>query len=54
MLSTILIVLLILVLVGTLPGWGWSARWGNSPGVPGIVGAILVVLLILYLMGYRL
>ncbi len=36
MLSTILIVLLILLLVGALPTWGHSRSWGYGPG--GILG----------------
>ncbi len=47
--TTILIVLLILILIGAVPAWPHSANWGYAPG--GIVGVILVVLLILMLMG---
>ena len=47
--STILIVILILVLLGVLPTWPHSRSWGYGPS--GIVGLILVVLLILFLMG---
>lgn len=47
--STILIVLLILLLVGTLPRWPYSAEWGYGPG--GAVGAILLVVVILALLG---
>jgi hypothetical protein len=49
MLSTILIVLLILLLIGALPRWPYSAGWGYGPG--GIVGVILIVVLILALTG---
>lgn len=49
MLSTILIVLLVLLLIGVLPTWGYSAGWGPAPG--GIVGVLLVILLILLLTG---
>ncbi|MDP1604892.1 MAG: DUF3309 family protein [Legionella sp.] len=49
MLSTILIILLILMLVGGLPTWGYSRNWGYRPS--GIIGLILVVLLILMLLG---
>ncbi len=49
MLSTILIVVLILVLIGALPTWPYSSGWGYGPG--GIVGLILVVVLVLALMG---
>ena len=49
MLSTVLIVLLILLLIGALPNWGYSADWGYAPG--GTVGAILAVVIVLALMG---
>lgn len=38
MLGTILLVILILLLVGALPTWGWSGNWGGGYGPPGIVG----------------
>jgi hypothetical protein len=47
--STILIVLLILLLVGALPNWPYSAQWGYGPG--GIVGAVLAIVLVLALLG---
>jgi len=47
--STILLVILILMLVGVLPTWPHSRRWGYVPS--GTVGLILVVLLILALVG---
>ena len=47
--TTILIVLLILILVGALPAWPHAAGWGYGPS--GIVGILLVVLLVLILMG---
>jgi hypothetical protein len=49
MLGTILIVLLILLLIGALPRWGYSSGWGYGPS--GLLGLILVVILILWLMG---
>ncbi len=49
MLSTILIVILILILVGAFPAWPYSRAWGYGPS--GVVGLILVVLLILVLLG---
>lgn len=47
--TTILIVILILVLIGAVPSWPHSRNWGYGPS--GIVGLIVVVLLILLLMG---
>jgi hypothetical protein len=49
MLSTILIIILILALVGALPRWGYSRSWGYGPS--GLVGTILIILLILALLG---
>jgi uncharacterized protein DUF3309 len=49
MLTTILIVVLILALIGALPTWGYSRNWGYGPG--GLVGVLLVVLLVLALTG---
>jgi Protein of unknown function (DUF3309) len=49
MLSTILIVVLILLLIGALPTWPYSASWGYAPGEA--LGTILVVVLILALLG---
>lgn len=48
-LGTILVIILILLLVGALPSWGYSRGFGYFPS--GILGAVLVVVLILVLMG---
>ena len=48
-LGTILIVLLVLLLIGALPRWGYSSGWGYGPS--GILGLILVVIVILLLLG---
>ncbi len=47
--STILLVVLILVLVGAFPTWPHSREWGYYPS--GGVGLVVIVLLILLLMG---
>ena len=49
MLSTILIIVLIIILVGALPAWPYSRGWGYGP--TGLLGVVLMVLLILALMG---
>ena len=49
MLSTILIILLILLLIGALPRWGYSSGWGYGPS--GLLGIVLIVVIILLLMG---
>ncbi|BAV48464.1 hypothetical protein MesoLj113a_14530 [Mesorhizobium sp. 113-1-2] len=47
--STLVIVVLILVLIGAVPAWPHSRSWGYGPS--GIVGVVLVVVLVLLLMG---
>ena len=49
MLSTILIIVLILLLIGALPTWPYSGGWGYGPG--GLLGTILVIVVILALLG---
>jgi hypothetical protein len=49
MLSTILIIILILLLIGALPTWPYSSGWGYYPG--GGLGLILIIIIILALMG---
>ena len=45
--STILLIILILLLIGALPNWGYSRGWGYYPsGGLGFVVLILVVLLL--------
>ena len=47
MLGTILLVLLILMLLGSLPTWPHSRSWGYGPsGGLGLVLIIIVVLLV--------
>jgi hypothetical protein len=47
MLTTILIVVLILALLGALPTWGHSRNWGYFPsGGLGLVAVILIILLL--------
>lgn len=48
-LGTILIIILVLLLIGALPSWGYSRGFGYGPS--GILGVVLVVILILVLMG---
>lgn len=46
MLSTILLIILILILLGALPTWPYSRAWGYGPsGVTLVLLVILVVLL---------
>jgi uncharacterized protein DUF3309 len=48
-LGTILLIILILLLIGALPTWPYSAGWGYYPS--GGLGLVLVILLILVLLG---
>ena len=47
--STILIVLLILMLLGALPTWRHSKNWGYAPS--GGLGLVVIILIILLLLG---
>ncbi len=49
MLGTILLVVLILMLIGGLPRWGYSRDWGYRP--TSLIGLILLIFLILVLLG---
>ena len=44
MLGTIILVLLILFLLGSLPTWNHSREWGYGPS--GLIGTILIIYLI--------
>ena len=47
--STILIIILVLLLVGALPTWPYSTGWGYYPS--GGLGLIVLILVILLLTG---
>jgi Protein of unknown function (DUF3309) len=47
--STILLIILVLLLLGALPTWPYSTGWGYYPS--GGLGLVLVVVLVLVLMG---
>ncbi len=49
LMSTILLIILVLLLVGALPTWPHSTRWGYGPS--GGLGLVLLIVLILVLMG---
>lgn len=50
MLSTILLIVLILLLIGVLPTWPHSSGWGYYPS--GGLGLVLVIVIVLLLMGH--
>jgi hypothetical protein len=47
--STILLILIILLLIGAVPAWPHSRSWGYGPS--GLLGVILLILIILLLLG---
>jgi Protein of unknown function (DUF3309) len=47
--STVLIVILVLLLIGVLPAWPHSSNWGYGPS--GGLGLVLLILVILLLTG---
>ncbi|MET1115320.1 MAG: DUF3309 family protein [Comamonas sp.] len=47
--STILLIVLILLLIGALPSWNHSRSWGYAPS--GVLGLVVVVLIVMLLMG---
>ena len=49
MLGTILLIILILVVLGALPTWPYSAGWGYYPS--GGAGLILLIVIVLLLLG---
>lgn len=49
MLITILMVVLLLALIGSVPSWPYSTGWGYYPS--GGLGLVLIVLVVLLLMG---
>ncbi len=48
MLRTLLLVILILMLIGSLPTWGYSSGWGTGYYPAG--GLVVLIVLILVLM----
>ncbi len=48
--SILLVALLVILLMGTFPRWGYNQGWGYGPS--GGVGLILVIVLLLVVLGY--
>ena len=48
MLSTILLIVLILLLLGAIPAWPHSRNWGYGPS--GGLGLVLIIILIIVLL----
>ena len=47
--STILLIILILLLLGAIPAWPHSKGWGYGPS--GGLGLVVIILIVLLLMG---
>ena len=47
--NLIVVILLVVLLLGALPTWPYSASWGYYPS--GALGTVLVIVLILALLG---
>lgn len=47
--GTILVILLILLLLGSVPSWPYSRGWGYYPS--GLLGVVLLIVIILLLTG---
>jgi hypothetical protein len=45
----ILLTLIVILLVGALPNWPYSAGWGFYPS--GVLGLVLIILIVLALSG---
>ena len=45
----LLLIVVLLLLIGGLPTWGYSRKWGYAPG--GVLGLLLVIMLVMVLMG---
>ena len=48
-LGTILLIVLVLMLIGAVPGWSHSKNWGYGPS--GGLGLVLLIVVILLLTG---
>lgn len=47
--STILLIVLVLLLIGALPTWPYSSGWGYYPS--GGLGLVVIILLVLVVVG---
>jgi uncharacterized protein DUF3309 len=47
--GTLLLLIVLLILIGSLPTWPYSRGWGYYPS--GGLGAVLLILLLLLLLG---
>jgi Protein of unknown function (DUF3309) len=45
----LLLVLLLILMIGSVPAWGYSREWGYYPS--GTIGLILIILIIMLMLG---
>ncbi|WP_339758031.1 DUF3309 family protein [uncultured Hoeflea sp.] len=48
--STLLIIILIILLIGAVPSWPHARNWGYAPS--GLLGTVLLIVVILALLGH--
>ena len=48
-LGTLLLVVVILLLIGAIPGWPYSRSWGYGPS--GVLGVVVLIVVLLVVMG---
>lgn len=48
-LGTILLIVILLMLIGAIPAWPHSRKWGYAP--TGVLSTLLIILLILFVLG---
>lgn len=48
-LTTILLIIIVILLIGTVPAYPYSRGWGYGPS--GLLGVVLVIVLLLFLFG---
>ena len=46
---SLLLLLLLILLIGSVPAWGYSRSWGYYPS--GTVGLVLIILIIMMMLG---
>jgi hypothetical protein len=47
--STLVLIILVLLLIGVVPAWPYSRDWGYGPS--GALGTVLLILVVLVLLG---
>jgi Protein of unknown function (DUF3309) len=45
----LLLIILLILMVGSVPAWGYSRSWGYYPS--GTIGLVLIILILMILLG---